>query len=375
MKRKVATSKSQTVTKTTKNLDSVYLDPENRGSFVSSPRVFEASHDQDPTVSHRDVNEYLHHNIVHVLHRPARKHFPRNRIVVSSIGELAQADLVDLQLFSSQNDDFNYLLTFIDVFSKKAFVRPLKTKHHQTVNAAFRSIFNDFVPMALQTDRGTEFTNQSIKQLMDDYGVKLYFAYNQDIKCSVVERFNRTFKGIMFKYMTSTGTRRYIDVIDKMVDAYNKRKHLSIGMAPNSVSSLNSPAVFKNLYGHSSERAIIESTTTDNPKFKVGDWVRIKYVLRPMDKGYYANWTDQIFKITHVIKGHRRPLYRLEDELGEAVRKRFYQEEIQLTNKDVPARVEKVLQHDKRKKRKLIRWLNHPEKFDSWVKESAAFDL
>ena len=352
-------------------LDSVYFNPESSGSFVSGPRVLETVNKTHPSITLPIVTDYLRKNITHSLHRPARRRWRRNRIIVSGIGELVQADLVDLQMFSSQNDGYKYLLTFIDVFSKKAWVKPLKTKKMTEVKAAFESIFEEFVPSQIQTDKGTEFKNKEVAYLMKKHGINLFFSMNEDIKCAVVERFNRTLKGRMFKYFTSIGKRKYIDVLNKLVRSYNTTFHRTIKMAPESVNYSNSKMVFFNTYGHQSRRDLINNTLTTKPRFKVGDIVRIKYTLTQMDKSYYPNWSDMLYEIVHVIMGNRRPLYRLKDENGNTLKKRYYDEELSLSNRETPARIEKIIKHDKKNRRLLVKWLNTPSSLNSWVPENS----
>ena len=97
---------------------------------------------------------------------------------------------------------YRYLLTVIDVFSKYAWVIPLKKKDSKTVSEAFDSIFTYRKPVKLQTDKGKEFVNTSFQKLLKDRGIQFYVSQNKYIKASVAERFNRTLKIKMWKYFT-----------------------------------------------------------------------------------------------------------------------------------------------------------------------------
>lgn len=274
-----------------------------------------------------------------------------------------------MQAFASQNNGYRYILTIIDVFSKRAFVFPIKKKSGGELASAFRQLFTTFIPANFQTDKGTEFKNKQVEEVMKQHNVNFYFSQNSDIKCGVVERFNRTFKGRMFKYFSSRGTRKYIDVLPLLVSAYNNSYHRTIKMAPNSVNDSNVETVFHNMYGYEEERNVLFKSRSENRvKFKVGDCVRLKYELKPMDKSYYPNWSDPIYTITVVIKGLKRVMYRLKNEAGEEVPKRFYQEELQIVDKDTGFRIN-VLRRDKKKKRVLVQWLNHPGTKPSWIPE------
>ncbi|RWS22697.1 hypothetical protein B4U80_06807, partial [Leptotrombidium deliense] len=63
--------------------------------------------------------------------------------------------------------------------------------------------------------------------------VEHIICYNEDFKCSIIERFHRTLKSKMFKFFTAFNTRRYIDVLQEIVQSYNNSYHSSIKMAPN----------------------------------------------------------------------------------------------------------------------------------------------
>ena len=87
----------------------------------------------------------------------------------------------------------------------------------------------------METDKGKEFLNVNVKKLLKKYSVELWISNNEDIKASIVERFNRTLKTRMYKYFTANNTRRYIDVLQDLVDGYKNTLHSSIKMAPSKV--------------------------------------------------------------------------------------------------------------------------------------------
>ena len=75
-------------------------------------------------------------------------------------------------------------------------------------------------------DIGREFYNKDVRKL-----VELYSTENEEKSC-VIERFNRTIKDKIFKYLTANSTRKYIDVLDTLVDQYNNTVHSLIKMTP-----------------------------------------------------------------------------------------------------------------------------------------------
>ena len=124
-----------------------------------------------------------------------------------------------MQAFSKDNNGIKYLLTVIHVFSKFVWIFPLKRKTGQEVAYAVSRILKERKPSETWVDRGREFYNKDVQKL-----VELYSTENEEKSC-VIERFNRTIKEKMFKYFSANNTRKYVDVLDLLVDQYNNSIH------------------------------------------------------------------------------------------------------------------------------------------------------
>jgi len=135
-----------------------------------------------------------------------------------------------MQTFSKYNNGVKYLLTVMDVFSKYGWMKPMESKTGLKVANALKNIFKERKPDKLWVGMGREFYNKEVLKL-----VSLYSTENEEKSC-VVERWNRTMKEKMFKYCSANSTRRYIDVLDELVEQYNNTKHSSIGMTPKEAS-------------------------------------------------------------------------------------------------------------------------------------------
>jgi hypothetical protein len=101
-----------------------------------------AASDQGHTVSRPDVRAFLESQDAYTMHRPVRKRFPRNAYDVNIL-ELWQSDLLDLQTFARHNNNYRYVLSVIDLFSKYLHLVPLKSKTGADVAEAFGSILPD----------------------------------------------------------------------------------------------------------------------------------------------------------------------------------------------------------------------------------------
>ena len=148
----------------------------------------------------------------------------------SSWRELWAADLVDMQAFSKFNRGIKYLLAVIDVFSKYGLLIPLKDKTGKAVASALEIIFKERKPEKMWGDKGKEFYNKYVKDL-----IELYSTENEK-KSSVVDRWIRTMKERMWKYFSGNFTKVYINVLPDLVREYNNTTHSSIKMTPTNAS-------------------------------------------------------------------------------------------------------------------------------------------
>ena len=154
----------------------------------------------------------------------------------------------------------------------------------------------------------------------------MYSIHNEG-KSVVAERFIRTLKTKIYKYMTSISKNVYIDKLDNIVNEYNNTYHITIKMKPVDVKD--------KLY-----IAFKKEVDDKDPKFKVGDHVRISKYKNIFAKGYISNWSEEIFVIKKVKKTVPWT-YVINDLNGEAIIGKFCEKELQKTNQQ-KFRIEKV---------------------------------
>ena len=136
-----------------------------------------------------------------------------------------------MQLISKCNKDIRFLLCDIDIFSKYAWVVPLKDKKGVTIVNTFQSILDDSTRTLnkIWFDQGSAFYYKSLKKLLDDNDIKMYSPHNEE-KSVVAERFIRTLKYKIYKHMTAVSKKVYFEVLDTIVDKYNNTYHTTIKM-------------------------------------------------------------------------------------------------------------------------------------------------
>ena len=296
------------------------------------------------------------------LHRPVRKHFPKRYVFVRRTADIFGADLVDMRSLSKQNKGFKYILMVEDVFSKYGWAEPLKFKTGASVKVALEKIFKEQIPKKIWADKGTEFYNKEVQNLLAKHKIILYSTENEE-KCSVIERWNRTIKGKLWKYFTANNTHKYIDILPALIQKYNTEKHRSIGMTPTEARKPeNHDHVFRHLY----EKKMAELGKQE-PKFKVGEKVRLAVQKDQFEKSYIINWSDQIYTIKQVLA--TRPVtYIVENDRGEEHKGKFYEQELQKTTIKV-FRVQKILKYKTEKGQKYarVKWMDYDSSYNSWV--------
>ena len=301
------------------------------------------------------------------LHKPARKNYPRRQTITFGIDDLWQADLVEMHELASKNKKYNYMLTVIDTFSKQAFAIPIKNKTGQAVTEAFEGILKKKKPNNLQTDQGKEFFNKTFQNLMKQHNINHYHTFSNK-KATIVERFNRTLKSRMWKKFTELNSQNWLDILDDLIKEYNASYHTTIKRAPNEVNKSNEAMI----------RELLEKPKTQptKPKFKIGDIVRISRAKGIFEKGYKFNWSEELFKITKVLKT-TPTTYSIEDMSGEKVDGCFYNEELQKTTIPNYARIEKVLRKKivDGKVYLRVKWKDYDNKFNSWILQDDSVKL
>ena len=298
------------------------------------------------------------------MHKPIRRTFEKRRVVItgknsnSSIDNTWTADLVDMQPYSRWNKGYKYLLTVLDVFSKYAWVVPIKDKKGETITNAFKVIINKRKPTYLWTDKGTEFYNSTFKDYLKENGITLYSTQNVE-KSSVIERFNRTLKSEMFKQFTIQNNTIYTEILPKIVEEYNNRYHNTVKMAPKEASKKKNESIaYLNSYHSGAPQKL------KKPYFKIGDKVRISKYREIFDKSYKGNWSEELF-IINKIQPTIPITYKIKYLLGEDIKGSFYRQELQKADQEI-FRIEKVLKKDYKNKRMFVKWKGYPDKFNSW---------
>lgn len=296
----------------------IYKNTRNPNFLCSIKTLFKEAKKIYPTIKESQVKEWLRKQLSYSLHAPRAIKINRSQYISSKKDEMWQADLIDLSNLKKENNA-KYLLTVIDILSKYASVEKLFNKKPQSIVSAFKKIFKFRKPKILITDGGREFDNKIFKTFLSNLNIKHYIARNTEVKCAVVERFNRTIKEKIFKYLTEFNTKKFIDKLDILVKNYNNTINSRTKFTPSSINHSNENIAFLNLY---TKRKLYT-----NSQLKIGDTVRLLNIKSAMSKGYTPNWTKETFKISKVLNTSPKR-YKITDNKNNEIIGSFYSEEL-----------------------------------------------
>ena len=177
-----------------------------------------------------------------------------------------------------------------------------------------------------------------MKSWLEKNDIEMYSTHSEG-KSVVGEKFIRTLNNKIYKIMTSLSKNVYIYKLDDAVNKYNNTYHKIIKLKPVAVKD----NTYIDMYKEGNDK---------EPKFQVGDHVRISKYKNIFAKGYTQNWSEELFVIKKV-KNTVPWTYVINDINGEEIIGNFYEKESQKTNQEV-FRIEKVI---KKKGNKLhVKW-------------------
>ena len=270
----------------------------------------------------KNVEKQQQQQLAKEVFSPQITKFKRQRIIPLYKDETWSADLIDKSSLSKNNNNYKFILTVIDIFTKYAWSIPLKNKSGLSITNGFKTILSEGrKPEKLWVDRGSEFYNKTFKSLLKEYGtrkaasgIELHSTYS-DLKAVFIERFNRTLLHIINKPMFINGDVNLVKLLNDAVVTYNNIIHSTINMTP--VDASNNPDKVKYTF----------SFKNIKPKLNVGDSVRNVDKRNIFSKGYTSNWNRELFKVNEVLK-KQPPTYQIENINGEIKEGKYYEQEL-----------------------------------------------
>ena len=331
----------------TKKLNELYYNIEDPDSFSSAQKFLRRVKKEGLNLDKEDINAYLQKQVAYTRHHQAKyTNKLRRKVLTLRQNECWSGDLLFLLDLKSYNDGYQYVFTNVDLFSKKLWLRALKTKERKEMESAFESIIasNNFVsPMRYWTDMGSEMI--SMKNIYEKYEIHRY-STNSPLKAVFAEAANKTIENLLYKCMTSKNSKRWIDFL-KPVETHlnNSPSPKLFGLSPNLAYLKSNEAYLRAKYIEEYEK-FKQKLGKNTAKFVPGQNVRTIEKRGVFSRGYTPNWSKEIHTVeliyytypkTYKLVGHKRKYY--ENELIPAkdaeteIEKNYYIAKKRIVNK------------------------------------------
>lgn len=282
----------------------------------------------------KTIKEFLKQQKDYTLYRRnTGNNFKRNPYRVYHIDQTWEMDLLSLPSLSQFNSGYAHLLVCIDLFSRFAFVRSLRTKQPREIIKNLVDIFrtHNRRPNILRSDRGGEFNNKQVKSFLNKENIELRFPHTTLVaKCAFVESLNKSIRQYISRYLNwkritgQPNENRYVDAIQALVDNYNHTRHSRLKIAPANVTKSNATQVYHR------QKMQIERIKAKNPRLKQNEFVRVKRKRGVFEKAtFLPQWSSEIYRINRVISRRPYPVYEIRDLKGREVEGKFYEQELQ----------------------------------------------
>ena len=233
---------------------------------------------------------------------PVIKKFRRIHIQTHYEDECSSFDLIDRSSLSKYNKNYKFVFTVIDNHTKYAWAIPIKDKTGKSTTTAFKSLFGKAKrkPDELWSDRGKEVYNKTFLNFLKEQNIHIYSTHS-DLKAVFVERFNRTLLDLIKEPMYIERKACWLIHLDTAMKKYNNRVHGTTKMTSFEISTNQKLKPNKKIiyYKHNTAKLAshTEGASRKQPKFQVGDYVRVPDKRNLYSIGFTPNWSRELFKI------------------------------------------------------------------------------
>lgn len=328
-------------------------------------------------IPEKRARAHLEHSQAYTLHREYKQPAVYNPYFVHGRRRQVQADLIDVSKLRAHNDGVTFLLLYIDIFTKRVWVQPLRDKSARRVTRAVRIWLDalDTPPAVLKTDLGLEFRNRPVQQLLASRGVEWQGA-SGTLKACIAERANKSLQILLYKYLTDSEGVRYIDELRRLVRTYNHRPHRTLdGLTPAQADLPGNEAAVQAIFHARYEKLGRGRRRRQlNARFAVGDLVRVKTdpgKVSSSRRAYAEQFHGEYYRVVRLNRTLPVPMYYLQSlDTGERIADGFYAEELQRCRGNVYL-IERVHRRERRRGVTwlLVKWKWFGPRHTSWVRE------
>ena len=361
-------------------MKAVFTTP-GKGASFSAPETMYREIERRGThkISRNQIRKFLQSMDSYTLTRTIKPVKDTAKIVVPESEWQIEADTLDMISYDpSANDNIRYLVTALDAFNRKAVAVPIKGKQPGDMVEALETIFMHLgIPVTLRSDRGYEFKFPAVRDLLAAKGVHHFFANSQS-HASIVERWHRTLRQMISRYLEYKNTDRFIDALPDLVTSYNATPHRTLGyLRPIDIQGVEREAdVYERLY--------LEAETIKKIpyRFEIGDRVRLAKIRGPFEKeggGRDFTFTRELFTVHKRMRKNNVNLYKVIDCSGEVLEGKLYENDMAkvVESPNTKYKIDKVLDEKVENGVKFLKVTlkGYPKVCTQWVRQKDVVNL
>lgn len=297
----------------------------NRKLMYGRDKIFKMDEVQKAGISRRQVYDWLSKQEIHQRFLPAKEPRDVQPTIVSRPHAQVEVDLMDMSTYADTG--YHWIMTGIDLFSKKGYAVPMKNKTEKAATAALQELLKQInsMPSILRTDNGSEFITKSFAKVLKDHQIDHVFgSAGKPQSQGQVERFNAILKGQIKRHFMYTGKNEWVSDLPSILNGYNSTYQRIIKKSPDAAEADGEKeqlVTAKRLLDN-----VISRRPLDKVKLQKGDQVRVRIQNIPNEKRG-ENWSAELYKVDEVFKpksDHRSVQYSLEGLKG-----RFFNDDLQ----------------------------------------------
>lgn len=316
-------------------------------AYRSSQNLHQRLMKEFVNISRKDVINTLKNLEIKQLIHPIEENKLVQPIIATKPMEHWQIDLIDVSSISKQNDNINYLMNVIDIFTKFAWSYPLKNKSSKSIAYSFQQLICiEGSPQIIQSDNGLEFVNTDFVKLCQRFKIKhrTSLPYKSSTNGGI-EKFNSTIKNYIFRYLTDHQSKRFIDNLSFMLYSYNSTTHTTTKKSPFEIHKrrfesfkMLDDLVHKNISDNALK--MIENSLKEQQAMKdelnVGDSVRVGLLFlkegrrkqKEVGKKNKQHWSNEIYKVEEIIDDDGLNKYKIDIQLKSESNRYFFRHQL-----------------------------------------------
>jgi hypothetical protein len=295
-----------------KQIEEIIKQVQKENNYPGLEKLTKLVQISNPQIPRSKLKAFLEKDIGTQLTQTQQQKHTDGHIVATKPMEFWQFDIFDLSRYKNQNDDYRYLMACMDVFTRKAWVEPMKNKDSDNCAAAFEEIKrnSNVAPRSMISDQDRAFIQGAFQKMADKHKIALTMNALKDHRAlGIIDNFAKRIKDVLTKTFLRTKDVKWLDIIQSIVSRYNKGSTSALKVVENlneskqgeepkykdlSPNEANEPGNFEKVLDINMQKSSFNKTTSD---LKEGDYVRKTMQKGGINKGTDPKWSDTIYRV------------------------------------------------------------------------------